>query len=64
MIMDKMYSYLKENEGQILADLERIVKAESPSHDQPPDWPAIPVSIDFAHTFESLNPETRRPVRP
>jgi glutamate carboxypeptidase len=31
--MDKMYAYLKENERQILADLERIVKAESPSHD-------------------------------
>jgi glutamate carboxypeptidase len=32
--MDKIYSYLKENERQILADLERIVKAESPSHDK------------------------------
>jgi glutamate carboxypeptidase len=30
--MDKMYAYLKENEQQILADLERLVKAESPSH--------------------------------
>jgi glutamate carboxypeptidase len=32
--MDKMYTYLKENEQQIVADLERIVKAESPTHDK------------------------------
>jgi glutamate carboxypeptidase len=32
--LDKMYSFLKENEQQILADMERLVKAESPSHDK------------------------------